>query len=293
MTLVLTGLDIEAKAALAERTLWARVPRETYEHVDVQLVRGDRPDPATAAEAQAQLRVTVKDRDPAKVGRAFSNLLVEIGLGTYPGYFPTTMPGDATPYGVYWPTTVPAETVTQHVVVAGQIATLPDPQHHAHPARDHAELVAGRAGPTVADGATLHDHEGEAVAGSLASCDGRSGGWSGRGRGTRAATPTSGSGCPSSSSRPRRDRAYGWLAGWLTPDRVRALLPEAAELEVDVHPLPNLHAVNVVLHGFLGRGVAANDLLDPQAKGLGERLRARVVEVPADLLDAEPGRSTA
>ncbi len=120
MTLVLTGLDIEAKAALAERTLWARVPRETYEHVDVQLVRRDRPDPATAAEAQAQLRITVKDRDPAKVGRAFSNLLVEIGLGTYPGYFPTTMPGDATPYGVYWPTTVAAVHVTQNVVVAGQ-----------------------------------------------------------------------------------------------------------------------------------------------------------------------------
>ena len=82
---------------------------------------------------------------------------------------------------------------------------------------------------------------------------------------------------------------YGWLVGWLTPDRVRALLPEAARLAVDVHPLPNLHAVNVVLHGFLGRGVAANDLLDPQAKGLGERLRARLVDVPAD----SPGPATA
>ncbi len=78
---------------------------------------------------------------------------------------------------------------------------------------------------------------------------------------------------------------YAWLAGWLTADRVRALIPETAGLEVDVHPLPNLHAVNVVLQGFLGRGVAANDLLDPQAKGLGERLRARVVEVPTDLLE--------
>ena len=45
----------------------------------------------------------------------------------------------------------------------------------------------------------------------------------------------------------------------------------------------------MVLHGFLGRGVAANDLLDPQAKGLGERLRARLVDVPRDLLDDGPG----
>ena len=58
------------------------------------------------------------------------------------------------------------------------------------------------------------------------------------------------------------------------------LLPEAAPYEIDVHPLPNLHAVNIVIHGFLGRGVADSTSLDPQAKGLGELLRARIVELP-------------
>ena len=47
-----------------------------------------------------------------------------------------------------------------------------------------------------------------------------------------------------------------------------------------MHPLPNLLAVNVVIHGLLGRGVADSTSLDPQAKGLGEQLRARVVELP-------------
>jgi hypothetical protein len=51
-----------------------------------------------------------------------------------------------------------------------------------------------------------------------------------------------------------------------------------------VHPLPNLHAVNVLIHGLLGRGVAENARSDPQAKGLGEHLRARIVEIPASLL---------
>ncbi len=68
-----------------------------------------------------------------------------------------------------------------------------------------------------------------------------------------------------------------WLAHWLTPDRVRVLLPEAADLEVEVHPLLNLRAVNVVIRGLLGRGVADSTSLDPQAKGLAEHLRARLV----------------
>jgi hypothetical protein len=85
-----------------------------------------------------------------------------------------------------------------------------------------------------------------------------------------------------------RDAAYGWLVGLLTPDRVRELLPEAALLGVDVHQLPNLHAVNIVIHGLLGRGVAENARSDPQAKGLGEHLRARLVDAPADLVPA-PG----
>ena len=85
-----------------------------------------------------------------------------------------------------------------------------------------------------------------------------------------------------------RDAAYAWLTEQLTPDRVRALLPEAALLGVDVHHLPNLHAVNIVIHGLLGRGVAENARTDPQAKGLAEHLRARLVDVPAHLVP-EPG----
>jgi hypothetical protein len=80
------------------------------------------------------------------------------------------------------------------------------------------------------------------------------------------------------------DARYAWLVGLLTPEGVRSLLPEAQELRLDVHPLPNLRAVNVVIHGLLGRGVAATTRIDPQAKGLGEHLRARLVPIPAELL---------
>jgi hypothetical protein len=83
---------------------------------------------------------------------------------------------------------------------------------------------------------------------------------------------------------PAYDERVTWLLGLVTPDLVRNLLPETRDLEVEVHPLPNLGGVNVVMHGLLGRGVAASTRFDPQAKGLGEWARSRYVEIPEGLL---------
>jgi hypothetical protein len=82
----------------------------------------------------------------------------------------------------------------------------------------------------------------------------------------------------------RTDEAAAWLLGWLDEKALRALLPEADGLPVDLHPLPNLRAVNVVVHGLLGEGVASSTRFDPQAKGLGEYLRSRLVDIPTHLL---------
>jgi hypothetical protein len=41
-------------------------------------------------------------------------------------------------------------------------------------------------------------------------------------------------------------------------------------------------AVNFVIEGILGRGVADNVRFDPQAKGLGEWLRSRHIDIPID-----------
>jgi hypothetical protein len=46
--------------------------------------------------------------------------------------------------------------------------------------------------------------------------------------------------------------------------------------------------VNFVVHGLLGWGVASNLRLDTQAKGLGELLRSRPVEVPVTLVASGP-----
>jgi hypothetical protein len=85
----------------------------------------------------------------------------------------------------------------------------------------------------------------------------------------------------------RDDASCSWLVRWLTVERFRELLPEAAGLAVRRYELPNLRAVNFVVVGLLGRGVAASTRPDPQAKGLGEYLRSRLADIPLALLDRD------
>ena len=83
------------------------------------------------------------------------------------------------------------------------------------------------------------------------------------------------------------DRRYAWLVDLATVEGLHTLLTETASLRIDVHLLPNLRAINIVVHGLLGRGVAQTTRVDPQAKGLGEHVRARLVDVPVSLLEAQ------
>ena len=84
----------------------------------------------------------------------------------------------------------------------------------------------------------------------------------------------------------RSDEGWAWLDGYLSVDELRRLLPETAGLDVERYRLANLRALNFVVHELLEEGVAASTRQDAQAKGLGEWLRARVVDVPALLLGA-------
>jgi hypothetical protein len=78
--------------------------------------------------------------------------------------------------------------------------------------------------------------------------------------------------------------AYDWLRQYLTTDRFKELLTEASSLQVDRYELPNLLALNFVVHGLLAPGVSGTARPDAQAKGLGEYLRSRVITVPPALI---------
>jgi hypothetical protein len=261
MTLVLTGPDVEAKAGLARRTLFAALGGEAaFASVDVRLVRSDKDDAPSNEEATALLRITVKDQDPAKVGRRFANAAVEMALASYPGFFATTPPGAESPYGVYWPALVPRALVDEVVVSddGQRIAVAAAPQVQAPEV-----AIAERRLPAAPGGATVRRPLGTLIGA-------RSGDKGGNANvGLWARSP----------------EAFAWLREFLTVARFRQLLAEADSLEVRRYELANLLALNFVVVGLLGEGVAASTRSDPQAKGLGEYLRSRVVDVPRALLE--------
>jgi hypothetical protein len=276
MTLVLTGLDIEDKAAWAEQELFGILGgREQFANADVRLLRFDRPDAPTNEQATAHLRITVKDPDPRKVGRRFSNATMELALGGYAGFHTTTPPAPESAYGVYWPALVPAAAVP-HAVVLPDGATVPIAPTAPEDAAPQAGGPSPVAGPPVAGLPVA----GLPVAGPVAAgpsvaaplgriCGARSGD---KGGNANIGIWT------------RDPAAYPWLRDYLTVARLRVLLPECARLDVRRFELPNLSALNFVVVGLLGEGVAASTRPDPQAKGLGEYLRSRTAEIPAALL---------
>ncbi|TLP63913.1 acyclic terpene utilization AtuA family protein [Microbispora triticiradicis] len=268
MTLVLTGLDIAAKARAAQEAIWARVPRDSFDQVHVELtpLGPHAYEPGTAADTggTALLRITVMDSDARKAGRAFSSAVVETGLASYPGFFGLTPPADASPYGVYWPSSVDARAVLPVVTVGGVRIEVP----YAPP----GPLVSPDAyGPTggVTDHQAAPPYAGDLTAGPVRPL--------GRVVGARSGDK---GGDANLGVWVRDPARYPWLAAFLTVERLRELLPEIGGLPVERFALPNLHALNFVIHGLLGRGVAASPLLDAQAKALGERLRAVRVPVP-------------
>lgn len=257
MTFLLPGLDVEAKAALLEAALRERLPGLD---LDVQLVRSDRDDAPTNAEACAQLRVVARGPDANAVGRAFSGAAVELALASYPGFTTTAPPGDASPYGVYRAAFVPRETVDEAVVLddGTRIAVeplRPEPTPPAGVARP--ELPPPPDGPTrraplgLAFGARSGDKGGDANVGVWA----------------------------------RSPDGYAWLERFLDVPQFKRLVAEALPLTVRRYELPNLLALNFVVEGLLGEGVAASTRFDPQAKTLGEYLRSRHVDLPEALLE--------
>ncbi|CRZ18533.1 acyclic terpene utilization AtuA family protein [Mycolicibacterium neworleansense] len=257
-TFVLTGLDIEAKAALIRSQLEAGIKVRPAE-LEWTLARTDHPDADTEEAASALLHCVVRDADPNIVGRQFSSAGVELALASYPGFTTTAPPGDGQIYGVFVPGYVDA-TEVPHIAVhadGSRIGIAPAPETlPLAPVSDPQLPEALPPGPTrrvalgTIAGARSGDKGGSANVGVWV----------------------------------RTDEQWRWLAHTLTVDKLRELLPETADLPVTRHLLPNLRAVNFVIEGILGQGVAYQARFDPQAKGLGEWLRSRHLDIPEELV---------
>ncbi len=298
---VLTGLDVKEKAVWVRAQLGRRLTAASKTWTLAALPAED----ADSEEwASTVLRCTVQDPSADAVGRSFSAAAVELALASYPGFTMTAPPGNGTPFGVYRAEYVDRSAVTHTVhhpdgrteVVAdplveeGALAPLlveegalapvtrPEPlveEVAQQPSRDRGGFVTGASAPS----STTGEDDPSSTSGVRVPLGtfvhARSGDKGGDANlGLWVAHDGSGS----------YDARVAWLLSVVTTDFVRDLLPETRELDVEVHALPNLGGVNVVIHGLLGRGVAASTRFDPQAKGLGEWARSRHVEIPEVLL---------
>ncbi len=263
---VLTGLDVEEKSA------WLRAqlePRIEASSVTWSSSRRPEPDAETEEGASCLLRCVVKDESATAVGKAFTAAGVELALASYPGFTLTAPPGQASPYGIYRAAYVDRDAVEHTVHLPdGSTEVVPDAVVAEQPApRPKHEPAQTDPIPGVPDdaitrrlplGTFVHARSGD------------KGGDANVGLWVRAGE--------------HQQEQAQWLRQFLTVDRVRQLVPEAADLDVEIFALPNLHGVNVLLRGLLGDGVAASTRFDPQAKALGEWIRSRLVNVPQELL---------
>lgn len=261
VTFVLTGLAVEAKAELVRAQMAAAFEAAGRRPSEVRwtLARTDRADADVQEEAAALLRLVVRDADQDAVGRTVSGAAIELALASYPGFHVTAPPGRGSPYGVFEAVGVPAAEVPHLAVlpdgrriaiqppcVTRELVRLPDPPPPGPPAPG----ATRRAPLGLVAGARSGDKGGSANVGVWA----------------------------------RTDAAWRWLAHTLSVERFRQLLPETDGLPIDRHVLPNLRALNFVVEGLLGEGVAAQARFDPQAKAVGEWLRARHMDIPEVLL---------
>ncbi|MGI9606949.1 MAG: AtuA-related protein, partial [Acidimicrobiales bacterium] len=223
-----------------------------------ELSRTDHEDPHTNDQATARWTITVKSTDPDMVGRAFSNAVFQTALASIPGMHSLSGgPSGAEPFGVFRAEYLDAVAVPQYVHIGGETKEVSS----VAPAGVSARVDLDRTGhaPTGSTaraplgtivGARSGDKGGNANVGVFA----------------------------------RTDEGWTWLDDFLTIERLRELLPETFDLHIERHRLPRIRSLNFVIHDLLGDGVAASTRPDAQAKSLGEWLRARIVDIPLELL---------
>ncbi len=260
MTVVLTGLDIENKAKIVEETLFHNLGgKEQYSHADVQLIRIDKEDPIHNDQASAHLKVSLLDPDQKKVGKKFTAKVIDMALSSIPGFTLTSPPANATPALQHWPTLVSNQFLEQKIFVNDQefsvtpVGSYPAVQGIEPPAAPNGDLPAG--------------DEQEIYFGELfATRSGDKGGNANLGVWAKTA------------------EGYLFLKQFLTQEKLKELLPDMAAFEIDTYDFPNLLGLNFYIKGVLGEGVAASFRNDPQAKTLGEYLRAKKIRVPKGLM---------
>ncbi len=262
MQMSLCGPQVEKKAEILVETLFHSLGgRDLFDSVHVQLIRCDKPDATCNEEALATLRIHVTSKDETLVGRRFTAAMIELGLSNVPGLGAGgAPPRGASPRLVYWPALVASTHITETVHMDGE-------QWHVEPAslvlHERPALVKQ---PQPIQLVELNDLIEVQLGRLFGARSGDKGGNANLGVWARHA------------------KSYGFLAHFLTTDKLTELLPDLRPFPIERAEFPNILAINFVICGILGDGVASSPRVDPQAKTLGEYLRTKVIRVPRGIV---------
>ena len=261
MEIILTGLDIDAKAKVFTDALFNSVGgKDQFDEVSIELHRTDKENPSSNEEAMASLLVSVKSMDPELVGRLFSAKIIELALANIPGFFAQGGVKSSGPVIVYWPALVDSKHIKEFVHVNDEnIEILPTSQlkfEEIYYQKEPFELEEIESGT-----------ETEIYFGDI--------------YGTRSGDK---GGCANLGVWSKNQKSYSFLYNYLTVDKLKELLPDLNDYKIGRYELANINSLNFYIHDILQDGVSSNNSKDGQAKSLGEYLRAKKIMVPKSII---------
>ena len=262
MDLVLTGLDIEAKAKTITDTLFHSVGgKDQFDEVSVNLYRTDKKNPNSNEEAMATLSISVKSRNPDLVGRLFSAKIIELSLANYPGFFSAGTGKKPGPVISYWPALIDSKHIKEYVHVNGKTLEI-EPTSQLQFEENYYQKQ-----PVTIEPAP----QGEMDEISFGRLFGARSGDKG--------------GCANIGVWAKTDLAFSFLYNFLSVEKIKELMPDLNKFSIDRYELPNINSLNFYIHGILEDGVSSNNRMDGQAKSLGEYLRSKTISVPKIIIE--------
>lgn len=265
--LIVSGPDALAKAQKAADILWECAGgRELYEVTATQFLAWNATHPplTDAEPSEVLVQVAVRDADEAKINGRFGVQVVPRVLGSVPGitYLADQGRPRASEVVGYWPALISREWVPTRVVVGDDEADVPSPDLSGVSAAPF-EPAPLRVAPPAPTGARVRVPLSRL-------CLARSGDKGDTANvGVIARSPS----------------VYAWMLEHLTAEIVAARFAEVCRGEVERAEVPNLMALNFLLHQSLGGGGTLSLLVDAQGKTYAQYLLAAEVEVNEGLLD--------
>ena len=259
--LLLTGLDIEEKSKLIVDQIFKSLGgQEQFDKVDIQLHRTDKENPTSNEEAQAFLRIDVMSSNPDLVGRLFNAKIIELALANFPGWTGRSGVVPSGAYIEYWPALVNSKYIKEHIHIDGKVIdVIPTSQ------MDLEEKYYQKV-PYENNKLDVNNFKEE---------------YFGKIFGTRSGDK---GGCANLGVWAKSQDAYSFLFEFLTVKKLKELMPDLDEFQIDRYELPNILSLNFYVHGILQDGVSSSTRMDGQAKSLGEYLRAKKINFPEQLL---------